>query len=502
METLDVIGFRNMFLDDCDAYADDGPFTRVIAFISSFSTPLALLGAQLLMSDAHLDMWREKIKGTRVTADESADQRILWTRQQPHPAHPPPPTQRPTGQTTAHPPPHVPMCLLCFPQSSADSRRTTRSISSPAPPRRSGLGCAAPTDVTTATSSLLRCTALTCCRIRPSQVASSATPHTPACYPHAGRMQAPFSLNCQLPLCVDYVHRQKLKWDELHQLPVRSVPATRVFSDQAPLVSFNLLIPPGLQPTPQQLGRAQRSGNRQGMQSSRQSRRLLLEQESDQSGDSSLRAVGNDKDKEQAVLEEQPLQEVEPSLQEDDLASVGEEDEVKVEDAEADGAQEPAAADAEADNAEADGPYEQEAEDTVADVDDGQVYTDEARGELPPAGEARTAKQWETLAISHLFSHVDLEPDDEELSRRTSLLLAVRAEDRGLNERFKDAARRLVSQSDLTNNLIDALDYGSLDDWYKCLVRRDHWQAFGCQCSSHLPHASPPPLPTRPLHRT
>jgi hypothetical protein len=101
---------------------------------------------------------------------------------------------------------------------------------------------------------------------------------------------------------------------------------------------------------------------------------------------------------------------------------------------------------------------------------------------------------WEQIAQLKLATEPDMTPNRKEIGRRKTILLALRAQDRDHDEATKVAARRLVSQSDLTGELLEMLNHSQrgLDAWYQVLVRKDMWGAFNCQSHAHSTSITPP----------
>ena len=104
----------------------------------------------------------------------------------------------------------------------------------------------------------------------------------------------------------------------------------------------------------------------------------------------------------------------------------------------------------------------------------------ERDGVLPQDGEDMTQEQWEVLAAQHLYTCKDLNPDPREKSRRLQLFLELRSSDAAYKQ-HREAARKLVSDSDLTGELTAALEGGDLEQWFRILVRKDQYQSLGCQ---------------------
>ena len=109
-----------------------------------------------------------------------------------------------------------------------------------------------------------------------------------------------------------------------------------------------------------------------------------------------------------------------------------------------------------------------------------EVYLNERDGVLPQDGEDMTQEQWEVLAAQHLYTCKDLNPDPREKSRRLQLFLELRSSDAAYKQ-HREAARKLVSDSDLTGELTAALEGGDLEQWFRILVRKDQYQSLGCQ---------------------
>ena len=77
---------------------------------------------------------------------------------------------------------------------------------------------------------------------------------------------------------------------------------------------------------------------------------------------------------------------------------------------------------------------------------------------------------------------MDRDPSEGEKKRRQFVVELTKLGDRGTGtEAIKRSARRLVSNSDLTGDLLDALDRHSLEEWYRRLSRKDHYLSSHCQ---------------------
>jgi hypothetical protein len=102
-----------------------------------------------------------------------------------------------------------------------------------------------------------------------------------------------------------------------------------------------------------------------------------------------------------------------------------------------------------------------------------------------------TEEEWQDIAARYLFKCDDegLGKEEKQAQRRKAKNAQFAAAE-APNQRVEETARQLVSNSDvLDDNLRDALERTTLDEWYRRLMRRCNYPAYHCPPSLSHTHA-------------